>query len=62
MSVEDLIVKTIQQELKPLSRRELVSEIPQYSEITIKRALVSLQKLGKIKKVGNGRSTKYGIN
>lgn len=62
MLVEDLIVKTIQQELKPLSRRELVSEIPQYSEITIKRALVNLQKLGKIKKVGNGRSTKYGIN
>lgn len=61
LPVEDLIVKTIQQELRPLSRRELVSEIPQYSEITIKRALVSLQKLGKIKKIGNGKSTKYGI-
>lgn len=61
LPVESLIIRTIQQELKPLSRKELVSAIPQYSEITIKRALVSLQKSGKIKKIGNGRATKYGI-
>lgn len=61
LSPNDLIIKTIQQELKPLSKSELVSLIPQYSEITIKRSLIELQKLNKIKKIGKGKATKYII-
>ncbi len=61
LSVRDLIIKTLHQELKPLSRKELVNLIPQYSDITIKRALVELQNQKKIQKIGQGRATKYGL-
>ncbi|KRM85798.1 Fic family protein [Liquorilactobacillus vini DSM 20605] len=59
VSAADLILKTLTQELKPLSRSELAALIPQYSEITIKRALSELKKSQRIKLIGKGRSSKY---
>lgn len=59
LSANDLVIKTLKQELKPLSKSDLVSLIPQYSEITIKRSLIDLQKLNKLQKIGKGRATKY---
>lgn len=49
----------LQQELKPLSRREISALVPQYSDVTIKRALINLQKTRQIKLIGLGRASKY---
>ncbi|MEK2588991.1 hypothetical protein ABQ284_11900 [Lentilactobacillus buchneri] len=59
VSATDLILTTLTQELKPLSRSELTALIPQYSDITIKRALSELKKSQRIKLIGKGRSSKY---
>ncbi len=61
-SASDLILHYLQDELKPLSKKELTELIPQYSEITIKRALADLRKQSLIKIVGKGRSSKYVLN
>jgi hypothetical protein len=44
---------------KPLSRREISALVPQYSDVTIKRALINLQKTRQIKLIGQGRTSKY---
>ncbi len=61
-SAADLILKALVEELKPLSRNELNALIPQYSDITIKRALSQLKKSEKIKLIGKGRASKYIIH
>ena len=48
--------------LKPLSRREIMSLVPQYGESTIKHALAELHKQEKIKLVGKGRASRYIVN
>lgn len=53
--VEALINKS----LTPISKKELLELAPDISRVTVERALVDLQEQGKIKKVGQGRSTKY---
>ncbi|VDG20950.1 cell filamentation protein Fic [Lactobacillus allii] [Lactiplantibacillus mudanjiangensis] len=58
-SASDLIIRQLQQKLQPLSRRDLVGLIPQYSEVTLKRALASLHKDGRIELIGAGRASKY---
>lgn len=57
-----LILHYLQDKLRPLSKKELTELIPQYSEITIKRALADLHKQSQIKIVGKGRASKYVLN
>ncbi|MBB1078356.1 Fic family protein [Limosilactobacillus sp. STM2_1] len=61
LPVDKLVMKTIHQSLKPLSIKELTNLIPQYSEITIRRAIKKLRDDDKIAKYGNARATKYGV-
>ncbi|CAK1244644.1 Fic family protein [Fructobacillus cardui] len=58
-SAEELILQTLQDQLKPLSKSELISLIPTYSKKTIERALLELREANKIQMTGAGRSTKY---
>lgn len=59
LSAAEMILKTLQQQLRPLSRAELVRLIPRYSETTIQRNLHTLKLNGKIKTIGKSRNTKY---
>lgn len=43
LKADKLILKTLQQQLRPLSRAELVELIPQYSQTTIQRNLKQLR-------------------
>ena len=61
LPVDQLVLKTIRQALKPLSIKELTNLIPQYSEITIRRAVKKLRESNKITKYGKARATKYGL-
>lgn len=61
LPVDKLILKAIRQALEPLSIKELNEHIPQYSEVTVRRALKKLREEGKIQKFGNARATKYGL-
>lgn len=60
-SATALILNGLQSELRPLSKSELVSLIPSYSEVSIKRALITLQSDNQIQKIGAGRATKYTL-
>ncbi|APX71481.1 Fic family protein [Companilactobacillus allii] len=62
VSASDLVLKYLQSELRPLSKRDLIELIPQYSEITIKRALSELREQSIIKIIGKGRASKYVLN
>lgn len=55
----DLIMQTLQDQLKPLSKSELIALIPTYSQKTIERSLLVLRESNKIQMIGAGRSTKY---
>ena len=55
----DLIIQALQQELRPLSKNDLVALIPQYSEVSIKRALAELRKQNRLELIGRGRASKY---
>ena len=59
LKADKLILKTLQQQLKPLSRSELVELIPQYSQTTIQRNLKKLKDKGKIESIGKGKNIKY---
>lgn len=59
LSAEKLILKTLQQNLKPMSRAELVEQIPRYSQTTIQRNLKKLKDENKIQMIGKGRNVKY---
>lgn len=61
LAADKMIMKTLSQALKPLSRAELVEKIPRYSQTTIQRNLKKLKDTYQIVTVGNGRSTKYVI-
>lgn len=60
-SATALILNGLQSELRPLSKSKLVSLIPSYSEVSIKRALITLQSDNQIQKIGAGRATKYTL-
>jgi Fic family protein len=49
----------ISQSLEPLSKATLMTLAPEYSKITVERALASLVKEGRVQRIGVGRSTKY---
>lgn len=59
LRADKLILKTLQQQLRPLSRAELVELIPQYSQTTIQRNLKKLKDEGKISAIGKGKNIKY---
>ena len=59
LSADKLILKTLQQQLRPLSRSELVELIPQYSQTTIQRNLKKLKDEEKIQSIGKSRNIKY---
>ncbi|GAA3638478.1 Fic family protein [Lactobacillus hamsteri] len=59
LSAEKLILKILQQNLKPMSRAELVEQIPRYSQTTIQRNLKKLKDENKIQMIGKGRNVKY---
>lgn len=59
LRADQMILKTLQQQLRPLSRAELVQMIPRYSQTTIQRNLKKLKDKRKIQVVGNGRNTRY---
>ena len=61
LPVNALVIKVLRQALHPLSIKELNASLPQYSEITIRRAVTALREQGKVVKLGQGRSTKYGL-
>ncbi|AKP67580.1 Fic family protein [Companilactobacillus ginsenosidimutans] len=58
-NLDILILQSLQNELRPLSKRDLMAYIPQYGQSSIEHALMNLSNNGKIRKVGGGRSTKY---
>lgn len=62
LSASELILRVMQEKIKPLSRTELVALIPQYSDISIRRALSELREQGKIKLIGRGPASKYTLN
>lgn len=62
LPVDKLVIKILRQALQPLPIKDIFTLIPQYSEITIRRALKELQENNKIKKIGKARATKYGLN
>lgn len=61
-TVDTLILKNLETELKPLKKADLLGLIPEYSQTTIERSLNKLLKESKIEKIGGGRSTKYILN
>lgn len=59
LSASELILKTLNEELRPLSKKELVELIPRYSQTTIQRNLHQLLVHKKIQKIGRSRNTRY---
>ncbi|WP_297815408.1 Fic family protein [uncultured Lactobacillus sp.] len=62
LSADKLIIKTLQQQLRPLSKMQLVEMIPRYSQTTIQRNLKKLKDDGKIITTGRGKNTKYVLS
>ena len=62
LKADKLILKTLQQQLRPLSRAELVELIPQYSQTTIQRNLKRLKDERKIQSIGKGKNIKYVLS
>lgn len=61
-SAPQLILDTLQAELRPLAKKELLALIPSYGQSSIEHALHDLIDQQKIQKVGGGRSTKYRLH
>ena len=61
LPVDKLVLKVLRQALKPLPLKEINHQIPQYSEITIRRAINQLRNDNKIQRLGSARATKYGL-
>lgn len=59
LKADKLILKTLSQQLRPLSRAELVELIPRYSQTTIQRNLKKLKDEKQIRAIGKGKNTKY---
>lgn len=59
LDASEMIIKSLQNSLKPLSKRDLMNLIPQYGETSIKHALAQLRRQGKIDLIGKGRASRY---
>lgn len=60
-SAAELVLNALQRELRPLSKRELLPLVPEYSQRSIERALLELQIKQQIEKIGRGRATRYRL-
>lgn len=58
-SKADRIQALVERSLQPVSKQELLALAPDISQVTVERALKDLQHRGLIRKVGQGRSTRY---
>lgn len=58
-SKADRVLALVEQSLKPVSKQDLLALAPDISQVTVERALKNLQDRGLIRKVGQGRATKY---
>lgn len=58
-SPETLVMARLSERPQPLSRKEIMSLVPQYGESTIKHVLADLRKSGKVKLIGRGRASRY---
>lgn len=56
------VEEEIRNTLGTITKAELMERVPGVSQTTIQRVLAELTKQGKIKKIGNGRYTKYVWN
>lgn len=62
LTTAERVSEELQRSFTPLSRADLEILLPDISQRTIERALADLQKENKIKKIGQGRSTKYQLS
>ena len=49
----------LERSIRDLSKRDILTQCPDISEITVERTLAELLRAGKIQKIGGGRGTKY---
>lgn len=59
MSKPERIAAALERSFKDMSKRDVLTECPDVSEITAERTLADLLHAGKIEKIGGGRGTKY---
>ena len=58
----DRVAEEIKNNIGTITKAEIMEKVPGISQTTIQRTLAELTKQGKIKKIGNGRYTKYTWN
>lgn len=58
----DRVAEEIKKHIGTITKTEIMQNVPGVSQTTIQRTLTELTRLGKIKKIGNGRYTKYTWN
>lgn len=58
----DRVAEAIKNQIGTITKSEIMQNVPGVSQTTIQRTLTDLTKQGKIKKIGNGRYTKYTWN
>lgn len=58
----DRIAEAIREQIGTITKSEIMRRVPGVSQTTVQRTLTELTNQGKIKKIGNGRYTKYTWN
>lgn len=58
----DRVAEAIKEQIGTITKSEIMQKVPGVSQTTIQRTLTELTKQGRIKKIGNGRYTKYTWN
>lgn len=58
----DRVAEAIREQIGTITKSEIMQRVPGVSQTTVQRTLTELIKLGRIKKIGNGRYTKYTWN
>ena len=58
----DRVAEAIKGQIGTITKSEIMQKVPGVSQTTIQRTLTELTKQGRIKKIGNGRYTKYTWN
>lgn len=56
------VAEAIKEQIGTITKSEIMQRVPGVSQTTVQRTLTELTKQGKIKKIGNGRYTKYTWN
>lgn len=58
----DRVAEAIKEKIGTITKSEIMQKVPGVSQTTVQRTLTELTKQGRIKKIGNGRYTKYTWN